>query len=328
METLLTQTVPQHPQSLLRAFDPARDLDAVADLVELCFASTLDADGHRYLRQMRSAARNPNLMRLAGSLGDALSFPMSGFVWVDNGKLVGNLSLIPFPGRNKRTYLIANVAVHPDFRRKGIARALTNAALKHLHSIGTEFPWLQVRDDNPPAIQLYESLGFQEQFRRTTWHLKIHSHPQLPPPTDIKIVPLQHKHTKLQQQWLRETYPPAFEWHMPFKIRDLRPGLLGFFARMFSGVFVRQWAATWQNDLVGVAAWQSTAGYTNLIWLGLGPEVEEPAAHALLTYFVKGYGQRHALSVDLPTGKAEKALNECGFAVHQTLIWKRATRWE
>lgn len=327
METILTQTVSPQPQSFLRAFDPARDLDAVADLVELCFSSTLDADGHRYLRQMRSAARNPSFLRIAGNLGDALSFPMSGFVWVDNSKLVGNLSLIPFPARKKRTYLIANVAVHPDFRRQGIARALTDAALRHLHSIGADFPWLQVRDDNPPAIQLYESLGFQEQFRRTTWHLKPKSTPQLAPPTAIKIVPLQHKHTKKQQQWLHEAYPTAFEWHMPFKISDLRPGILGFFARMFNGVFVRQWAATLQNELVGTAAWQSTAGYYNYIWLGLAPESEEPAAHALLCYFAKVYGQRHTLSVDFPTGKVENALSTCGFNIHQTLIWKRATNW-
>jgi hypothetical protein len=37
--------------SHLRAFDVRHDLDAVADLVEVCFADTLDADGRRYIQQ-------------------------------------------------------------------------------------------------------------------------------------------------------------------------------------------------------------------------------------------------------------------------------------
>ena len=53
-----------------------------------------------------------------------------------------------------------NVAVHPDYRRKGIARQLVTelvAALakKSVHSLA-----LEVRASNAPAIALYEQLGF------------------------------------------------------------------------------------------------------------------------------------------------------------------------
>lgn len=38
-------------KSNLRSFDMRRDLLAVADLVELCFKDSLDADGRMYIRQ-------------------------------------------------------------------------------------------------------------------------------------------------------------------------------------------------------------------------------------------------------------------------------------
>src|SRR3972149_2661349 len=114
-------TLPKPKASQLRPFDLRRDLLPVADLVELCFAESLDADGRLYIRQMRQAAAGPGM-----ALGSATS--MSGFVWVEEGSLVGNLSLIPHHYGRRRLYLIANVAVHPDHRRHGIARTLTQAA--------------------------------------------------------------------------------------------------------------------------------------------------------------------------------------------------------
>ena len=30
--------------------------------------------------------------------------------------------------------------------------------------------WLQVRDDNPSAIHIYETHGFKERMRRTNWY--------------------------------------------------------------------------------------------------------------------------------------------------------------
>ena len=94
-----------------------------------------------------------------------------GFVWQENGEIVGNISLIPFTTLSRKIVLIANVAVHPDFRRKGIARSLTVAALEQAQSNHIRSIWLQVRDTNESALNLYKSLGFVEKARRTTWTL-------------------------------------------------------------------------------------------------------------------------------------------------------------
>jgi ribosomal protein S18 acetylase RimI-like enzyme len=41
-------------------------------------------------------------------------------------------------------YLIANIATHPDYRRKGIARALTERSMQHAHEKKVDNIWLHV----------------------------------------------------------------------------------------------------------------------------------------------------------------------------------------
>ena len=55
-----------------------------------------------------------------------------------------------------------NIAVHPDFRRKGIALALIETLETCLRSRGSKMLLLEVRDSNAPAITLYEKLGFTQ----------------------------------------------------------------------------------------------------------------------------------------------------------------------
>ncbi len=55
---------------------------------------------------------------------------------------------------------ITNVAVFPAFRRKGVGRALVEAAKKQAD--GMYRLSLEVRASNQPAIALYRSLGFVE----------------------------------------------------------------------------------------------------------------------------------------------------------------------
>ena len=55
-----------------------------------------------------------------------------------------------------------NIAVHPDFRRKGIAAALISELVGQLKERGSHILRLEVRESNAPAIALYESLGFAQ----------------------------------------------------------------------------------------------------------------------------------------------------------------------
>ena len=53
-----------------------------------------------------------------------------------------------------------NIAVHPDFRRQGIAQELVCALVAALKARGSHCLTLEVRASNLPARQLYEKLGF------------------------------------------------------------------------------------------------------------------------------------------------------------------------
>src|SRR5689334_20109644 len=133
----------------IRPLNVLRDLSAVADLIELCFSSTMDNDAQRYPSDMRRASRSHRFLSWSSTVHDTASVPMMGYVWEENGRIVGNSGLSPFRDRGKRMYLLANVATHPDYRRRGIGRALTERSMSQARSKNASAVWLHVRDDNP-----------------------------------------------------------------------------------------------------------------------------------------------------------------------------------
>ena len=63
-----------------------------------------------------------------------------------------------------------NVAVHPDYRRKGVGEALIRMLMQMLRERKCECLTLEVRASNAGAIALYEKLGFQEVGRRKNYY--------------------------------------------------------------------------------------------------------------------------------------------------------------
>ncbi len=53
-----------------------------------------------------------------------------------------------------------NIAVRPDFRRRGAGRALLAAVLERARAKGAERMFLEVRKSNAAAVELYRSAGF------------------------------------------------------------------------------------------------------------------------------------------------------------------------
>lgn len=63
-----------------------------------------------------------------------------------------------------------NIAVHPDFRRTGIAEKLVTALCGTLAQRGVRCLLLEVRASNEPAKALYEKLGFVPVGRRPNYY--------------------------------------------------------------------------------------------------------------------------------------------------------------
>ena len=63
-----------------------------------------------------------------------------------------------------------NVAVHPDYRKQGIATALIVGLVEELRKRGSHSLTLEVRASNETAISVYKKLDFQEVGRRKNYY--------------------------------------------------------------------------------------------------------------------------------------------------------------
>ena len=65
---------------------------------------------------------------------------------------------------------ITNLAVHPGWRRRGIARALLQGVIEEARRSGVDLVFLEVRPTNVEAVSLYESFGFRVIGRRKGYY--------------------------------------------------------------------------------------------------------------------------------------------------------------
>ncbi|EFM20352.1 ribosomal protein S18-alanine N-acetyltransferase [Pantoea eucalypti] len=63
-----------------------------------------------------------------------------------------------------------NIAVDPDFQRRGYGRQLLQHLIDELIKRNVLTLWLEVRASNLPAIALYEQLGFNQVSRRPNYY--------------------------------------------------------------------------------------------------------------------------------------------------------------
>ena len=119
--------VPMHPDHL----------DSLADLESLAFSTPWSYDALAEERQ------NPLAVFLVAEDVDAES-------------AVGYLGMHHILDEG----FIANLAVHPAYRRQGIARSLLREAQEYAEAHDLARLTLEVRASNVPAIALYEGMGF------------------------------------------------------------------------------------------------------------------------------------------------------------------------
>ncbi len=141
-------------QPLIRPFQPS-DLDEVLGIEWVSFPDPWPELQFKFLYK-----RNPN-----------------GFlVAVLNGKIIGYvvaeiaIRLEPRKFRFKKRGHLLNIAVHKEFRRKGIGKALVESITSFLRKKRLEDVWLEVRASNSIARNFYLSVGFKEKSRKLRYY--------------------------------------------------------------------------------------------------------------------------------------------------------------
>jgi len=89
-----------------------------------------------------------------------------GVVAEDDGIIVGFFTGLAVAGELQ----LHNIAVHPDYRGQGIARALMETVDQHCADLNCNRVLLEVRKDNEIANRLYLSLGYEEASDRKNYH--------------------------------------------------------------------------------------------------------------------------------------------------------------
>jgi ribosomal protein S18 acetylase RimI-like enzyme len=314
----------------LQPFDPRRDLRQVAELVGSVFAQELDASGRSAVQEMRAVGR------FSPFLGNVLSLALfedfvSGYVWIAHGQVVGNVTLQRADAGGTR-WRISNVAVVPDYRRRGIAHELMTAALREIAFHGGSWAVLQVRVDNPGARQMYENLGFADVCQDGIWKLSLV--PDRLPGYDprIHLEPLRITSWEDRLELARAARSPLAQWASPLHQADYQfslSQLLGEFLGNLTGFSqVERWGSRDGTNLIGaVETHSSITGNAHTLRFSVRPEARGQLESALVARGLQslaGMARRPVIaehSGDHTEGVA--ALEAAGFRAQRVLLTMR-----
>ncbi len=216
----------------MRPLDPWRDGPAVANLLELAFKDEIggDSGGQRMIHMLR------HYSPLDALVGDG----MAGFVWVEDGQIVGNVSIQRNPAR-RDTWVIGNVATHPAWRNRGVSTALLRSAIMLARARQGRFVALQVVEGNAPALRVYERTGFRAlgavtHYRRSS--VRVLPLPLAPDPLPVRRA----RHTDRDAVWAvaRLNIPDNLTCAEPFDASMYRLDWRWWVSNFFNG-----WREQW-----------------------------------------------------------------------------------
>jgi ribosomal-protein-alanine acetyltransferase len=136
----------------------------VINTVELRHATTDDVPAIMDIETPVFAGEAWSIEAMARDVGDKNCFYLVAEAHTD--MLGGEPSVVGYAGllapRGSGDADIQTIAVLPEFRSSGLGRRLMMALLEEAEARDAKRVFLEVRADNPHAIALYASLGFDE----------------------------------------------------------------------------------------------------------------------------------------------------------------------
>lgn len=314
-----------------RPINLRRDVQGVLALLNRVFRPALDAEGQRSISNL-SLSNQPWVVLRLRQLADDF---VPGFVWEESGQIVGNVSLLTtnVDGR----YVVANVAVHPEHRRRGIARTLMELAIDKIEGREGREIMLQVEESNTPAIALYAQLGFDTIGSITSWYGSYSRMAPLPLNPDesgagaagsIFLRPLRRGEWAAAWRLDRASLHPDLNWPEPLSRDAYKMGFLRWLSNFFNGRRAETWVARSREDeMVGLATILSEWGRAHTLSLRVHPAWGGRIERVLLAKLLRRlqYLPRRNLRMDHPAGDAVTTglLREANFNARRTLTFMK-----
>ncbi len=303
----------------IRMVDAWHDGTSIADLLEVSFRDeSMDENGRRMIRMLRN-------------YGPFESFVLEGppgFVWVEDGQIVGNVGIQRNPMR-RDTWIIGNVATHPSFRDRGIASALLAAIIHYAYARGARNIALQVMEGNMPAQHVYEKHGFISvgaitYYRRASvrtqpvWH-------DISASTTLAVRNTVWADKDHVWRMTRANVPDELTYAEPFDDRVYRLNLRWRMLNFFTGNPERWLMGEEGSFVVGAVRTRvNIESSEHHLELMLAPDADEGSGITLLEQALKlfeGCINRPILATQArPHASAHAALQAMGFKPQRTLI--------
>lgn len=299
----------------IRLFKLPEDLDNLYTLITEAFqypenpkwsADAVETEGLK--NAIQTFKRIWPLFRLINWMSPAMRDALLGYIWEEDGKPVG---LITVSRRGTTdSWIIGNIAVLPEYRRRGIARKLVQAALEFIRERGRNMVILDVIAENLPAYKLYESLGFTHYTSLIGLDLKSEKIPSRPPIPDGYVyekIPMNE--WQFSMEMAKRVKPEQVQVFEPIvKERYYIPPVLVFFSAVLNkmrGVKIEDFALrnAKNNEVValGFVTAQTRLGDKHNISMSLRVENADlvPFMLQFMLYRVKMHSANHGVQTSL-----------------------------
>lgn len=314
------------PGEGLRPVDMSRDLPQVVELLRLVFGESLDGDERNLFGEH---APRP-IDELVFRVHPAAARLSNGFVWQEDGRIVGNATLLSTKTWDR--YLVANVAVHPSYRRRGIARGLMQAITTSVKGRGGRVILLQVVKDNFSAIDLYKSLGYSAIGNMITWYAASSRIRQIAVDSSdeprVKIELLGNRHWRDAYDVDTSHVNADLNWPEPLQPDAYRRTVWQRFIDFMNGRQSETWMVKDSNDhLAGLASIQSEWGRSHILAVRVRPDLSGQLERPLLAKVIRrlSYLPRRNIRIDHPEADELTGLllRESNFNIQRTLTHMR-----
>ncbi len=290
-----------HPNSGPRPVNLQTDLGALADLIETAFSSRMDSGGRSAIREMRQLSRFGVGLGVIAGLNDLAQGMSLGYVWVEAGRVVGNVSVYPanMPADMGKMWIIANVAVYPEYQGQGIATRLMQASLEMIRKRSGGRAILQVDADNAAAQHLYRKLGFSAERTFTQWrrgrYIPIYAKREPRPDHLVRVVGRRLGDSQHELALARQVRPQVrggLDWLHPTHMHTFR---LSPWQRLMNWLSLRSVQRLTvrgdQHNLIGWLQVESNIGFSHRqLYLMTHADYRDVCADALIGLAVRRFG--------------------------------------